>query len=685
VKELQEALELLSVVAYAGLAVIAFAQWLRQRSRAAAWLAATFGTIGGVSLAGRVLPEDHLWTQIVLVGLLVLFPYFLYRFMATFVPQRRVVEVGAAALTALTVLSTFLIDDLDTDQPSFRLLVFLVLLGVQWGSLSLMVAINLWRGGRNQPTVARRRMQVLALGATGLVLAIVLAELAAPADDPAAIEIVVQLLGLASAVLFLLGFAPPAFVRYVWRKPEARRLAEAELELMEAITPAEVADVLLPRVCELLAARGAVLVDADGAVIGVHGLTRDEAEETVAHLSAEEKSRLKVPLATGVLTVELSPFTPYFGRDETGMLRSLATLAALALARAELLQSERESRAQLIDAQRLAGLGSWEWDLRSGSLTRSEELYRIYGSRPGDLPTTYPAMIERASPADRARIEEALRRAVEEGVPFDTEFEFERPDGTRAVLHSRGRVVRDGTGEPIKIVGTAQDITQRRRQEEFRDRFIADAAHELRTPLTTLVGFIELLDKRRSSLSEERLEAIMTQLTLAGARMSDLVNNLLDLSRMQQGQLHLRPEEVAIGSQARELLKSLPPPEGTHVDVRIGNGARALVDRHALDQVLANLLTNAYRYGGRRVVIDAHDDGEGVVLSVSDDGPGVDQSLLPHLFDPFARGPTASRAGGSGLGLAIIKSLVEASGGEIWHSPLSPTGTSFNVRLPISR
>jgi PAS domain S-box-containing protein len=683
-KELQEALELLSAVAYAGLAVIAFAQWLRQRTHAAAWLAATFGTIGGVVLAGRVLPDRH-WAQVALVSLIVLFPYFLYRFMATFVPQRRPIEVAAAVLTASTVLSAFFVGDFDTDDASSALIVLLILLAVQWGSLSLIVAVNLWRGGRNQPTVARRRMQVLALGATGLVLTIILAELAAPADDPAAIEIVVQLLGLASAVLFLLGFAPPAFVRYAWRKPEARRLAEAELELMEAITPAEVADVLLPRVCELLAARGAVLVDDDGAVIGVHGLTHDEAEETVAQLSADESSRLKVPLATGVLTVELSPFTPYFGRDETDMLRSLATLAALALARAELLQRERESRAQLIDAQRLAGIGSWEWDLRTGVLTRSDELYRIYGAAPDQLAATYPAMIERASPADRARIEEALRRAVDEGAPFDTEFEFERPDGTRAVLHSRGRVVRDATGQPIKIVGTAQDITERKRQEEFRDRFIADAAHELRTPLTTLVGFIELLDKRRSSLSEERLEAIMSQLTLAGARMADLVNNLLDLSRMQQGQLHLKPEEVAIEPQAKELLKSLPPPDGTFVDVRVNNGTRALVDRRALDQVLTNLLTNAYRYGGKRVVIAAHDDGDGVVLSVSDDGPGVDQSVLPHLFDPFARGPTASRAGGSGLGLAIIKRLVEASGGEIWHSPLSPSGTSFNVRLPASR
>lgn len=684
-KELHEALELLSAVAYAGLAVIAFGQWLRQRTHAAAWLAATFGTIGGVALVGRVLPEDQHWVQVGLVALLVLFPYLLYRFMATFVPQRRAVEVGAAVLTALTVLSAFFVGDFDTEESPTPLLVLLVLLAVQWGTLSLLVALNLWRGGRNQPTVARRRMRVLALGATGLVLTIVLAELTAGADDEAVIEIVVQLLGLGSAVLFLLGFAPPAFVRYLWRKPEARRMAAAELELMEAITPEEVAQVLLPRVCELLAARGAMLVDADGVVIGVYGLTHAEAEETVAELSADERSRLKVPLATGVLTVELSAFTPYFGRDETDMLRSLATLAALALARAELLERERESRAQLVDAQRLAGLGSWEWDLRSGRISRSEELYHIYGVGPEDLPVTYPAAIERASSTDRTRMDEALRKALEEGAPYDTEFEVNRPDGRRVALHARGRVVRDASGNPIKIVGTAQDITERKRQEQFRDRFIADAAHELRTPLTTLVGFIELLDKRRSSLSEERLEAIMSQLTLAGARMSDLVNNLLDLSRMQQGQLRLKPEEVAIGPRAEELLKSLPPPDGTRVDVRVTNGARALVDRHALDQVLANLLTNAYRYGGTRVVISAREDGDGIVLSVSDDGPGIDQSVLPHLFDPFARGPTASRAGGSGLGLAIIKGLVEASGGEIWHSSVSPTGTSFTIRLPISR
>jgi PAS domain S-box-containing protein len=682
VNELEEVLELLTALSYVGLAVIAFAQWLRQRTEAAAWLAATFGTIGGVVLAGRLLPEDQLWTQVALVGLLVLFPYFLYRFMATFIPQRPIIEIVAAGLTGLTIGSTLFVGDFEPEDPSVALTVLLVLLGLQWAALSLLVAVNLWQGGRAQPTVARRRMRVLALGATGLVLTIVIAELSSPVEDPAAIGIVVQLLGLTSAILFLLGFAPPAFVRYLWRKPEARRLSAAELELMEAITPQEVADVLLPRVRELLAARAAILVDGDGSIVGVHGLSRDEANEAITRVSEDETSRLNVPLARGVLTVELSPFTPYFGRDEADMLRSLATLGALALARAELLEREREGREQLLDAQRIAGLGSWEWDLRTGKLTRSDELYRIYGATPGELPMTYPAMIEGSSPADRDRTEEALRKALEEGAPYDTEYEVERPEGTRVSVHARGRVVRDATGKPIKIVGTAQDITERKRQEAFRDRFIADAAHELRTPLTTLVGFIELLDKRRASLSQERLETVMSQLTLAGARMSDLVNNLLDLSRLQQGQLRLKPENVVVGPQANDLLKSHQPPDGTRVDIQITDGTAAFVDRHALDQILVNLLTNAYRYGGTRVVIAAHDDPHGVVVSISDDGPGIDPSLMPHLFSPFARGPTASRTGGSGLGLAIIKGLIEASGGTIWHEPASPSGTIFNVRLP---
>jgi PAS domain S-box-containing protein len=692
VKELHATLEIVQVVVFVGLGVIALWQWIKQRSEAAGWLAATFGILGGVTFAGQLLPEDltglaELWATRALLAVVVLFPYCLYRFMTAFVDLPRAVDAGALGLTVLTILASALVSDFDAAAgPSAILVVYLVLLAVQWVSLSLIVAAGLWRGGRDQPAVARRRMRVLALGAAGLAATIVVAELTSPLEDSVRSEIAVDLLGIGCAVLFLLGFAPPAVVRHLWRKPEARKLAEAELELMDAITPSEIAAVLLPHVSELLAARGAVLVDHARRVVGSHGLSRAEAETAGGESSsADPRSRLEVPLTSGLLVVELGPFTPFFGRDETDMLRSLATLGALALARAELLESERASREQLLAAQRLAKLGSWEWDLRTGAITRSDELLRIYGIASEDLPATYPAMIERATPDDRYRIREALRRALEEGEPFDTEFKIDRIDGTRVVVHAQGRVVRDADGDPVKLVGTAQDITERKRQEEFRDRFIADAAHELRTPLTTVVGFIELLEKSWQTLSEERLQAIMEQLSLAGGRMSDLVNNLLDLSRLQQGQLRLKPENVEIARVAANIVKTVPPPDGTFIDMQVGNGAAAFVDPQSLEQVLSNLLTNAYRYGGPRVVVMAHEDDDAVLLSVTDDGPGVEQSVLPHLFSPFARGPNASRAGGSGLGLAIIKGLVEASGGAIWHAAVTPTGARFNVRLPRRR
>ncbi|MGH2786810.1 MAG: PAS domain-containing sensor histidine kinase [Actinomycetota bacterium] len=690
-KELHATLEIVQVVVFVGLGVIALWQWIKQRSEAAGWLAATFGILGGATFAGQLLPEDltgqaELWATRALLAVVVLFPYYLYRFMTAFVDLPRAVDAGALGLTVLTILASALVSNFDVAaEPSAILVAFLALLAVQWVSLSLIVAAGLWRGGRDQPAVARRRMSVLALGAAGLAATLVVAELTSPLENSVRSEVAVDLLGIACAVLFLLGFAPPAIVRHLWRKPEARKLAEAELELMDAITPSEIAAVLLPRVSELLAARGAVLIDHARRVVGSHGLSDAEVEAAAGELSADRRLRLEVPLASGLLVVELGPFTPFFGRDETDMLRSLATLAALALARARLLDNERASREQLLAAQRLAKLGSWEWDLRTGAITRSDELLRIYGIAPEDLPATYPAMIERATPDDRDRIREALRRALEEGEPFDTEFKIDRIDGTRVVVHAQGRVVRDADGDPIKLVGTAQDITERKRQEEFRDRFIADAAHELRTPLTTVVGFIELLEKRWQTLSEERLQAIMEQLSLAGGRMSDLVNNLLDLSRLQQGQLRLKPENVAIARVAANIVKTLPPPDGTFVDVQVGNGAAAFVDPQSLEQVLSNLLTNAYRYGGPRVVVIAHEDDDAVLLSVTDDGPGVEESVLPHLFSPFARGPNASRAGGSGLGLAIIKGLVEASGGAIWHAAVTPTGARFNVRLPRRR
>ncbi|MDQ4124076.1 MAG: ATP-binding protein, partial [Actinomycetota bacterium] len=136
-----------------------------------------------------------------------------------------------------------------------------------------------------------------------------------------------------------------------------------------------------------------------------------------------------------------------------------------------------------------------------------------------------------------------------------------------------------------------------------------------------------------------------------------------------------------IDDHAREVVASTPPPDGRRVEVEVKDTPVALADKHRLDQVVTNLLTNAYRYGGPNISLSGARLNGDVILSVTDDGPGVEDQLVDDLFQPFSRGSTSSTIGGSGLGLAIVKMLVEACGGEIWHEALQPSGARFCVKL----
>jgi PAS domain S-box-containing protein len=685
------ALRVVQIALFAGLGVVAFSQWRRQRGEAAAWLAATFGSLGVVSLVSEALPEDgaagsgaEVWAGRALVALVVAFPYLLYRFMTSFGEPRRWVSRSAAGLTAAAVAGAFLLPPLPEGAPGpgwLHLYVYLVV--VQWVALSGLVAVRLWRGGEGLPTVSRRRMRTLGLGAAGLALAVVLAGLAPSSSDESPSEVATQLLGIASGLLFLVGFIPPSPLRRAWRRPEEAAFQRAEAGLMEAEDARAVADALLPHVSQLFGGCGAVLLDDRGGLIGCHGLDEPAARALVDRLRSGDPPRegIGMPLRSGWLAVQASAYTPFFGRDETDMLRRLAVMAELALARAELWRQERRSRAQLVEAQRLARVGSWEYDIASGDLGWSEELYRIFGLPPGGRPNSEEA-IARIHPDDRPRVEAAMEAALSEGRPYESDHRLVHPDGTVVHVQTRGRVVEDDSGAPAKMIGTAQDVTEAKRQEAFRQQFIANAAHELRTPLTSLLGLTELLASGRRNMPEERIEAAYAAIGRAGARLTVLVHNLLDLSRLQQSSLELSPEPVPVAPLAEDVLESAPPPPEVTVGLAIPDGVVVHADRVRLHQVLANLLTNAFRYGGSRIEVGARASEGDVVISVDDDGPGVEEGLVPQLFEPFARGSSATGVGGSGLGLAIVKMLVDLSRGRVWYERAPSGGARFCLRLP---
>jgi signal transduction histidine kinase len=357
--QLYDVLQALQAIIYGGLGAIAFLQWRRRGGESAAWLAATFGSLAIVVILGEVVPEDapnnFLLDSIqkLTLVLVVLFPYLLYRFATTFFEAARWFSVLATTLTAAALAGGLVLELPDQGEPrSTVVVIYIYLVVVQWVLLSGRVAVRLWKASGGQPTVSSRRLRTLSVGSFALAFAVVIAAAASPTERPHAAQFLVQFIALVSGPLFLLGFAPPGFVRSSWRLREVVKLREAEVRLLSAEDGAAVADILLPRVTHLLGGHGSALLDREGNVLGVHGLNPDSdlRPETDGQTSDAKRGALRmvaVPLESGKLLVQPSAYAPFFGDEEFSILEGLATVTDLALARANLLQRERRTAAEL--------------------------------------------------------------------------------------------------------------------------------------------------------------------------------------------------------------------------------------------------------------------------------------------------------------------------------------------------
>lgn len=278
----------------------------------------------------------------------------------------------------------------------------------------------------------------------------------------------------------------------------------------------------------------------------------------------------------------------------------------------------------------------------------------------------FDALPDVAGPRDRERYEAAMAG----GVP--AHFEIEPGVDGRWI---EVRAYPSAKGLSLYF----SDITQRKRTDEALNRFIANAAHELRSPLGTLVG-LALTVGRRGKISEEKIDEVLDAIADQGKRTQRLINDLLDLSRFEHGVLMER-SPVALRAAALTALEATPAPEGRSVTVEIPDDLQVIAETTQLERIFVNLVTNAYRYGGSTIRLEAEAADTDVFTVVSDDGSGVPPDLAPSLFDPFMRGRDTAEKQGSGLGLAIVQALVEGLGGEIWYEPGRPRGARFVFRL----
>jgi signal transduction histidine kinase len=568
---LVQALQYLNLVLFVALAAATARLWRRRNDAASLWAVLAFGALALVEVLGRVSPRHPQGLgegalQRFEIALLLLFPYLLFRFTTAFDPPRPRAARVLAAVTAAMVVWTFA-------QPTYpgpgepRPLSFQAYLAafvVHWAVLSSFSSWRLWRAGRGRPGVGRRRMELLALASAALIVALIIVALAASRDSPA--QAAAQALAFVSALAFLLGLAPPAALRAVWRREESRGVQEAIESLVQlATTREEIAERVLQPMAAMVGARGIALHDPDGRLVAAHGVPADA--------PAEGPEVLRLGLTDGArLTVWTSRYAPFFGEDEIGALEATAALLGIALDRVRLFEQEHEARL-------------------------------------------------------------ALERA-----------------------------------------------------NEVMANFITLAAHELRTPVTSIHGFVHTLNHLGDRLSAARRDEVSRTLEQQTARMAMLVEQLLDLSRLDAEAYEITPEPLQVRRRIAELVEAAAPDRAADVAVEVPEGLEIEADPAAFDRIVSNLVTNAFRYGRPPVLVAADRTDRHFRLAVEDRGRGVPVEFVPDLFERFARSDDSrERAVGTGLGLAIARAYARAHGGDLLYEPAAPHGARFQLVLPVAR
>jgi len=369
-----------------------------------------------------------------------------------------------------------------------------------------------------------------------------------------------------------------------------------------------------------------------------------------------------------------------------GVAISLLILGAVLAERTKAVSELARAHAGLEEAQELARIGSWEWDIPENRVTWSDELYRLWGLEPESGEITYERYLDSIHPKDRELARSTIEHAHAAGTPFAFDHRVLLPDGRKRWIHGSGRVIADESGAPVRMVGTAQDITERRQIDDLRDSILSAVSHELRTPLTSIIGFAVTLKERGDSVAETTRREMIDHLVRQANKLDYLLSDLLDLDRLRRGLVRPTFRPTDIGRLVTQVASGHV--SDTHeIDVRVIS-AVAEVDAPKVERIVDNLLANAVRHTppGTGVSIRVETGEGGVLIAVDDSGPGVAHEHREQIFEIFNRGGGGDdRVAGTGIGLSLVAQFTALHGGRAWVEPSPSGGASFRVFLPEQR
>ena len=365
----------------------------------------------------------------------------------------------------------------------------------------------------------------------------------------------------------------------------------------------------------------------------------------------------------------------------------------------------QESEKRLIISQRIAHVGTWDWDIMNDRMIWSEEMFRIFGLLPGEWTPTYAAFLDRIHGEDRAKVGDAIVRSMKENLPLSIEHRIVREDGRERFVEERGEVYVDRTGAPVRLIAVMHDITERRSLEEERQRveklesigsLAGGIAHDFNNLLHIMLGSLFVVRKSLGSDSKASDELKIAE--NAAEQAIELSNRLLTFAA---GGEPLR-NTLEIGALLVETVGSSLSGSDVISEFNISENLYPVeADERQIRQVIANVTTNAresmpngglLKVSAKNVSLneglrEKHQlrRGKYVEITFKDQGRGIPDQDLPRIFDPYFTVKEMGSEKGSGLGLSICHSIIKRHYGLITVESQVGRGTTLKIYLSASR
>ncbi|WP_254566038.1 PAS domain S-box protein [Oscillatoria sp. HE19RPO] len=442
--------------------------------------------------------------------------------------------------------------------------------------------------------------------------------------------------------------------------------------------------------------------DPNGEIVGIIGISRDITERKRAETALQQsKDELEQRVA-----------------QRTAFLKEANDRLQVEVTHREQVQiALKASKDRLRQCLIAARMGTWDWDILNHKLSGSDEMEALYGFIPGSFDGKYQTYLQAIDPDDRNRVEEAIAQILSStSERFEIEQRIRLDTGELRWLSAQGEVIRDATGQAIRSIGTVMDISDRKEAQlalqeaayaaetanRSKSMFLANMSHELRTPLNAIIGYSEMLQEEADDFGYTDLIPDLEKIRTAGNHLLVLINDILDISKIEAGKMDLYLEDFNIDelienvvSTAQLLVERNDNTLTLECDRNLG---MMYADLTKVRQILLNLLSNAAKFTKSGQIIltvslfcptkvaipSTGTSSAWIQFAIADTGIGITPEQRQHLFKPFMQGDasTTREYGGTGLGLAISQRFCQMMGGEISVESEPLCGSRFTVVLP---